>query len=287
MTFDKGLIAVCAAAAAFVLWRLGRYVADGGGRRSVRVPARVVRVREPAKEGAFRAAGIPAEIAFVAPDTGRETVLGTGGRRGGRLDAAWLGRRVEVRYPPGRPEQFRVVTGPRAPDRDQVALAVGLFVPVAALVARFTTEGGFHAALVGFGVLWAAGSATVLVLTAAERARRRARLAARDITAGQVVAVLASRYDTDEAPGPGVVFTPVVTFTTRDGHLVTAVCPFGSSGRRDWTGREVGVRYARSDPSVISLGLLGDRLLAAGGLLLLVFFLAFGAALTAVGLLLS
>jgi hypothetical protein len=31
----------------------------------------------------------------------------------------------------------------------------------------------------------------------------------------------------------------------------------------------------------------GNRLLAAGGLLLLVFFLAFGAALTAVGLLLS
>jgi hypothetical protein len=284
MRFDGLLVAMCAGAVGIALWRGGRYLADGGGRRRIRARARVVRVWDPPKEGARRSSGIPAEITFVAPDSGREMVLSAEDRG---LDAAWPGRAIEVRYPAGRPERFRVTSGPRRLDRDLGASATATSLLLLVLVGHFTDNDGFHKELIGFGVLWMAVSAVILAFRLAEIVRRRVLLASRAPATGRIVAVLTSRYGPEESPKSAVLFTPVVTFTTHEGHQVTAVCPVGSSSRYYWAGREVSLHYARTDHSVFALDLLGDRLLVAGGLLLLVFFFTFGAALTVAGLLLT
>lgn len=283
MTVDTALVGVSVLIGAFVLVQLGRYVLGGG--RGVLVRARVVRMWQPAVSGARLIDGVPGEVAFVAPGTDREIVLTVRGGRGGKLNAAWEGREVLVRCPVGKPERFRVVDGPRGADRRLLSAAVGTFVIAVVLAARFTTGSHrFGLAMTGFGLLWTAMSATLLVLAAREARRRRTAMSRKPAAVtGRVVAVLGSR-SRGEPGESSPAYMPVVAFTTLSGLEVLGVSQVGNATRRTWAGREVPVLYAPADPAVFHLDYAPDNFAAGFGAFLLAFFLFFGVVLSAAGL---
>lgn len=283
MTFDRIVIVWCVVFGAVALFGLGRY-AVRGQRRGVRAAARVLRAWEPPRAGAHRSLGVPAELGFVDPLTGREVVGATRGGRYGRLEAAWPGREVEVRYAAGDPDGFRVVRGPGPPDRDLLAAAVGISVVTVILLDRLASGTGFGWILIAFGALWTAATGSVLIATVRESLRRGRALRGPTATVpGTVVAVFESKHDKEDEGGTSHIYTPVVTFTTHEGLTVLGIVPVGTSGRRTWAGREVPVRYATADPSVFHLDRFTDRSAAGCGLVFLVLFSLFGPAFTAAG----
>ncbi|WP_370740959.1 hypothetical protein [Streptomyces sp. Ncost-T10-10d] len=68
--------------------------------RAVWVKARIVEVGQPA-HGDSEKPGIPVTFAFQDPATGQEFTLPNAGRHGDAIREAWVGREVDVRYPPG------------------------------------------------------------------------------------------------------------------------------------------------------------------------------------------
>ncbi|MYS21307.1 Protein of unknown function, partial [Streptomyces sp. DvalAA-14] len=131
MGIDGVLLGVGGGFGALALLGYGRAFAGvSRARRAVRVPARVVRVERLPESGAQSSHGIPVVVGFTDPDTGREYALPAAGGRRGTLDAAWEGRQVEVRFPPGKPDRFRLRELSAGPRR-------GLAAPTAALVPAY------------------------------------------------------------------------------------------------------------------------------------------------------
>lgn len=279
MTVDAALVGVGVLVGVVVVVQLGRYLAGG---RGVRVGAQVVRVWAPGRR-APRRDGVPAEVAFTDPGTGREYVLGVRGGLGGKLDAAWVGREVDVRFPAGKPEKFRVLSGPGGPNRELISIGVGGFVVAIVMVGRFTSGNGrFGWVMAGFGVLWVLISAATIVVAIREIAHRRALMGAPIAVPGRVVTLIESNHNGEDGESSHS-YTPVVAFTTHEGREVLGISQVGNAGRRTWTGREVPVLYAPADPAVFRLDYATDRFSAGCGVFLLLFFLLFGIALTAGG----
>ncbi|MFH8989612.1 DUF3592 domain-containing protein [Streptomyces sp. NPDC017940] len=239
-------------------WTVLGYILSWAGlsraQRAVWVPARVVRVEQPA-HGASKQPGIPVTLAFHDPATGREFTLTNTGRHGPAVGEAWVGRVLEVRYPRGRPHRFRVVFDPdekkgrTGPNCALVLLLVG--VVVHATVAR-----GYPWALLGFGVLLVAFAAASPDIRLART--RDALLASAVAVPARVVSVTKDVYNDGEG-GDIVNHAPVVTFTTLEGVDVTVLCREGIASPGRSLGRELTIHYAPSDPAVYTADPVADR----------------------------
>jgi hypothetical protein len=195
------------------------------------------------------------------------------------LDAAWVGREVGVRFPAGKPEKFRVVEGPRRVDRELARPAVLLAAAAVALVARAVAGPGVRWLGVGFCALWTLVSVFILIAAIREFSYRRAHLTAPARVTGRIVALLESSSTQAETGGSTTTYTPVVSFTTLDGVVVTGVCP-GTTSRRESPGRELPLRYAPKDPSVFEPDRLADRGSAVVGIVVTGLFILIGIAFT-------
>jgi hypothetical protein len=276
-----------------VLWCVGwagvagvqgwRYFRGGAG--VVRVLARVERVEVPREAGADRMDGVPVVIAFQDPGTGERLALPTTGRRNGTVDAAWVGRQVTVRFPAGRPYEFKVAGG--AGLRRELGLAVTAACLVyAALVARLafgTGDPGW--APLGIGVMLAALMAWALAVTGRAARHRKALLATGAEATARVVAVAQSTHRDDDGH-THTRYSPVVTFHTPDGRAVTALSPDYVSGQAHTIGTETLVRYAPADPSIFAFDAREDGRAQGCGVVLVGFFGLAGLALTVVGVVL-
>ncbi|MFC0597810.1 DUF3592 domain-containing protein [Streptomyces palmae] len=223
--------------------------------RAVWVRARVVAVEQPA-HGASKRPGIPVTVAFQDPATGREFVLPNAGKHGDALQEAWVGREVEVRYPPGRPHRYRVAllpmderTGRGVPNCAVALLLVGLVIHAA-------VRWGYPWALLGFGALVTVSAA--LSPDVRNARTRDALLATAVAVPARVVAVTRDVY-TDGEGETIVNHAPVVAFTTLAGIRVTVLCREGIPDPSRSLGRELTLHYAPSDPSVYTPDLAAER----------------------------
>ncbi|MCX4679119.1 DUF3592 domain-containing protein [Streptomyces sp. NBC_01433] len=219
------------------------------------VKARIVGVGQPA-HGASKRPGIPVTVAFQDPSTGREFILPNAGKHGDAIEEAWVGREFEVRYPPGRPDRFRVVldtagekNGRIGPNCTVVLLLIGLAI-------HATVIRGWPAALIGFGALvtaFAAASPDIRLARA-----RDALLASAVAVPARVVAVTKDVY-TDGEGDEIVNHAPIVTFTTLEGTRVTVLSRDGIPAPGLSLDRDLTLYYAPSDPAVYTTDLAADR----------------------------
>lgn len=238
------------------LWRYARR-----GTWQARGTARVLRVweAEPA-DGWGR--GVPAEVSYVDPVTGREEIGMTAAAGGtcGTLAAAWAGMPLRVWARSRRPGDFRVVD--RAAGmllrhgRAILPVCVLPVLPLLRLAAGdvFGNGGRDVAGLLLCSVAVAVAElALVLLQTQLAESRRRGALLAEAADAtGRVIGIMERRATDADRASPGDD-TPVVAFTTADGQEVTGVCAVSMRGHAERVGREVPLRYARRDPAVFTL----------------------------------
>jgi len=250
--------------------------------RAVWVTARVVEVGQPA-HGDPGKPGIPVTLAFQDPVTGREFVLSNNGEHGDAIQEAWVGREFEVRYPPGQPLRFTVVldttgekSGRAGPDCAVMLLLVGLVI-------HATVRWGYPWALLGFGALLTAAavrSPDIRLVRA-----RNALLDSATAVPARVVAVTKDVHvDVDD--GEIVNHTPVITFTTRDGTRVTALCRDGIPDPARSLHRALILHYAPTDPSVHTPDPAADRRSGTTAIALIVVLLLTGVAAAVAGVVL-
>ncbi|WP_020138502.1 DUF3592 domain-containing protein [Streptomyces sp. 351MFTsu5.1] len=216
--------------------------------RAVWVTARVVEVHPPG-HGESGERGIPVTIAYQDPRTGREFRLRHENRRGDRVLVAWVGQEFPVRFPRRRPERFLLMldsegrtSGTGGPNCMVILLVLGLVV-------QSFFAWGRPWGLICVGVL-------LLLVAALSRdgayARARAAQLAEGVTVqGRVVAVTEDVH-TDGEGGESVSHACVLAFTTHEGAEVTALCTRGIPDVARSLGRQVAVRYAPADPSLLT-----------------------------------
>lgn len=254
MPYDVAVLAWCAVVGAFGVRLLRRHLAFRG-RGIVYAGATVTGVGTPPEHGGRTKDGVPAQLAFVDELSGREVVGPARGGRYGRLDAAWEGRKVWVRYGAHAPEDFRIAPDGRRrlATRELLGSRVLLYLAAVPVIARFVPGSDLGWGLLLYGLGWSA-----LVQTASRRVvrhelrpRRRLRVAPVRTTA-RVLAVLERRDPRSDDRGTRS-YSPIVAFTTDDGLAVTALCGYYTSTRRAWPGRDIAVRYDPADPAVLAL----------------------------------
>ena len=216
--------------------------------RAVWVTARVVEVHPPG-HGESGKHAIPVTIVYHDPDTGREFRLRHEGRRGDRVEVAWVGREFPVRFPRRRPERFHLMldsegrtSGVGGPNCMVILLVVGL------VVQSFFVWGW------QWGLICVGGLLLLVVALSrdGEYVRARAAQLAEGVTVqGRVVAVTRDVY-TDAEGVESVGHASVVAFTTREGVEVTALCTEGIRDVAQSLGRDVPLRYAPADPSLLT-----------------------------------
>ncbi|MFH8729534.1 DUF3592 domain-containing protein [Streptomyces termitum] len=229
-----------------------------GERHTVRAAGRVVRVREP-RHGGSRRDGVSVVVAYRDPDSGREVLVTNEGERGTTFTAAWEGREVGIVHPEGRPHAYRFTPAGERPGRGLGRPALALFLACAGLVALVAVERGWPWALIGGAGPCAVYAAALLPGAARDRRKRRAELAAMEAVRGRIVAVLRD-VSVDQDDGHVLTtLTPVVSFTTRAGTVVTAHwnrnLPDAASAR----GREVTVHHAPDDPADFTLDMAAEH----------------------------
>lgn len=216
--------------------------------RAVWVTARVVEVHPPG-HGESGTNGIPVTIVYQDPGTGREFRLRHENKRGDRVLAAWVGQEFPVRFPRRRPERFYLMldsegrkSGVGAPNCMVILLVLGL------VVQSFFVWGW------QWGLICVGGLLLLVVALSRDSAYARARAAqlAESVTVqGRVVAVTED-ISSDGEGGESVSHASVVAFTTHEGVEVTALCTQGIRDVAKSLGRDVPVRYAPADPSLLT-----------------------------------
>ncbi|MFJ5259832.1 DUF3592 domain-containing protein [Streptomyces sp. NPDC088387] len=216
--------------------------------RAVWVTARVVEVHPPG-HGESGNHGIPVTIVYQDPGTGREFTLRHENRRGDRVLVAWVGQEFLVRFPRRRPERFYLMldsegrtSGTGGPNCMVILLVLGL------VVQSFFTWGW------QWGLICAGGLLLLVAVLSrdSEYVRARAaRLAAGVTVQGRVVAVTRDVHSDGEG-GESVSHASVVAFTTHEGVEVTALCTQGIRNIARSLGRDLPVRYAPADPSLLT-----------------------------------
>ncbi|MFF7051207.1 DUF3592 domain-containing protein [Streptomyces griseorubiginosus] len=216
--------------------------------RAVWVTARVVEVHPPG-HGESGERGIPVTIVYQDPGTGREFRLRHENRRGDRVLVAWVGQEFPVRFPRRRPDRFLLMldsegrtSGTGGPNCMVMLLVLGLVVQ------------SFFAWGPQWGLICVGGLLLLVVALSRDSAYARARAAqlAGGVTVqGRVVAVTQDVHSDGEG-GESVSHACVLAFTTHEGVEVTALCSRGISDVARSLGREVAVRYAPDDPSLLT-----------------------------------
>ncbi|MFD5254626.1 DUF3592 domain-containing protein [Streptomyces bobili] len=216
--------------------------------RAVWVTARVVEV-DPPGHGESGKHGIPVTVVYQDPGTGREFRLRHENRRGDRVQVAWVGQEFPVRFPRQRPERFHLMldsegrtSGTGGPNCMVILLVLGL------VVQSFFVWGW------QWGLICVGGLLLLVVALSrdGEYARARAAQLAEGVTVqGRVVAVTRDVY-TDGEGSESVSHASVVTFTTQEGVEVTALCAQGIRNIAGSLGRDIPLRYAPADPTVLT-----------------------------------
>lgn len=248
--------------------------------RAVWATARIVAVEQPA-HGDSGKPGIPVTLTFQDPGTGQEFTLSNAGKHGDAIEEAWVGREVEVSYPPGQPLRFAVGlggagewTGREGPDCAVMLLLVGLVIHAA-------VRWGYPCALLGFGVLLTAAavrSPDIRIVRA-----RNALLASAVAVPARVVAVTDDVHTDSESGRDIVVHAPVIAFTTREGVEVTVLAHGAVPDPGRSLHRALTLHYAPTDPAVYTPDLAADRRSGAKGIAFIVALLLAGTAGVVVG----
>lgn len=238
----------CTVLGAVALVGYGRSLAGvTRAQRMVRVRGRIERVREP-RHGGSRRGGIAVVVSYREPSSGAEVTVTNDGERGEMITAAWTGREIGVRYPRGRPHDYRFSDDPEAGGRGLGWPNAALFLIYVGLVVVASVDWGWPWALVGVCGPWALVGVCYLPGNVRDARHRRERLASMVAVPGRIVAVLRD-VSTDAEGSTSTTITPVVAFTTREGAAVTAHCDSGVPDPAGSYGRELTVHYPEDDPA--------------------------------------
>ncbi|MFF3856550.1 DUF3592 domain-containing protein [Micromonospora sp. NPDC002575] len=252
MGWNEFLVLWCAVWGAVALVGYGMSLAGvTKAQRTVRLTGRIEQVRA-TRHGGSRKGGIPVVVSYRDPASGREVTVTNDGERGEMITAAWEGREIGVSHPRGRPHAYEFSNAPEEPDRGLFWPGFALFLVYVGLVVLVAIDRGWPWALIGLGGPWAVFAAAHLPGTVRAKNDRLARLAAMDTVPGRVVAVLKD-VSVDEDAGTWTAITPVVSFTTREGTVVTAHCTSHLADPADSYGRDVTVHYTPADPADFTL----------------------------------
>ncbi|MFI2606557.1 DUF3592 domain-containing protein [Kitasatospora sp. NPDC018619] len=225
--------------------------------RTVRVLGRIERV-DPPRDGGSEKDGIGVLVRFREPSGGEEFVVTNDGECGDAITAAWVGREVGIRYPPGRPHAFRFTDDVRAGRRGLGRPTLWVFLVYCGLVALAAVDWSWPWALVGAAAPVALPTAFHLPGTRRRIRARLAELSAMTAVPGRVVAVLKT-VETDADGDVRATRRPVVAFTTRTGTAVTALYPVNLPNEAVRYGQELTVHYSPGDPSDFTPDLAATR----------------------------
>ncbi|MFF4244945.1 DUF3592 domain-containing protein [Streptomyces sp. NPDC001822] len=218
--------------------------------RAVRVMGRIEQVREP-KHGSSQRDGIPVAVSFQDPFTGQEFTVTNDAGHGEWITAAWTGRQVGVRYPRGRPHDYRFVSDLWANRYGRAWPNFAVFLLYVGLVVFAAIDWGWPWALIGFGVPWTGSALWYLPQSTRAVGRRIDALASRPPVEGRVIAVLTDT-STDGEGSTFTTHTPVIAFTTHDGTVVTAYCTADLCNPKNSYGRTLTIHYTPDDPAVFT-----------------------------------
>ncbi|MDT7839774.1 DUF3592 domain-containing protein [Streptomyces justiciae] len=253
MGWDGFLLLWCAAWGVAALVGYGMSLAGvTKAQRTVRLAGRIERVREP-RHGGSRKGGISVVVSYRDPDTGEQVTVTNDGERGEMITVAWEGREIGVSHPRGRPHAYRFSNVPEEPSRGLGWPTFALFLVYVGLVVLAAVDRGWPWALIGFGGPWAVYAVVHLPATIRARNDHVARLAAMETAEGSVVAVLKDVSVDQDDGHTWTTITPVVSFTTREGTVVTAHCTEKLPNAAEARGRDVTVHYAPADPAHFTL----------------------------------
>ncbi|MFI5740806.1 DUF3592 domain-containing protein [Streptomyces anulatus] len=216
--------------------------------RAVWVTARVVEVHPPG-HGESGNDGIPVTIVYQDPDTGREFRLRHENRRGDRVLVAWVGQEFPVRFPRRRPERFSLMLDSEGRTSGTGGPNCMVFLLVLGLVVQSFFAWGWQ-----WGLICVGGLLLLVVALSRDGAYVRARAAqlAEGVTVrGRVVAVTRDVHS-DAEGGESISHASVVAFTTHEGVEVTALCTQGIRNIARSLGRDIPLRYAPADPSLLT-----------------------------------
>ncbi|MBB5825386.1 DUF3592 domain-containing protein [Micromonospora carbonacea] len=253
MGWEEFLVLWCAVWGVVALAGYGMSLAGvTKAQRTVRLTGRIERVREP-RHGGSRKGGISVVVSYRDPASGREVTVTNDGERGEMITAAWEGREIGVSHLRGRPHDYRFSNTPEEPGRGLFWPGFALFLVYVGLVALAAFDRGWPWALIGFGGPWAVFAAAHLPGTVRAKNDRLARLAAMDTVQGRVVAVLKDVSVDQDDGHTRTTITPVVSFTTREGVVVTTHCTSHLADPANSYGRDVTVNYTPADPADFTL----------------------------------
>ncbi|MFJ8434889.1 DUF3592 domain-containing protein [Kitasatospora sp. NPDC094019] len=278
----------CALLGAVALVGYGRSLAGATReQRTLRVRGRIERVRVP-RHGGSRRGGIAVVVSYRDPSSGSQVVVtndGEHGERGEMITAAWTGREIGVRHPPGRPHDYRFTDRPQAGGRGLGPPNTALLLMYVSLVVAASVDRGWPWALVGVCGPWAVIGVCYLPGNIRDTRRRRAALESMVEVPGRIVAVLRD-VTTDAEGSTSTTITPVVAFTTHEGTAVTAHCDRGVPEPAASYGRTLTVHYPADDPAGFVLDHTARRRSTRSDVAVNVVFLALVAAAAVAGVLL-
>ncbi|GAA1389738.1 hypothetical protein GCM10009639_17760 [Kitasatospora putterlickiae] len=249
MDWHGALVLWCAVwGVAALIWFGMSLAGVTGAQRTVRLTGRIERVRPP-RHGGSRAGGISVVVSYRDPASGQDVTVTNDGEHGQMITAAWEGREIGVSHPRGRPHAYRLSNAPGPRTRGLGRAGCAAFLVYAGLVALTAIDRGWPWALIGSGGPAAVLGAVQLPRAVRDRNGRLARLSAMEAVPGRVVAVLRDvSVDQDDGHARTTI-TPVLSFTTRAGTVVTAHCTANLPDPAGAYGREVTVHYTAADPA--------------------------------------
>lgn len=282
MNWHGVLLLWCAGCGLLALIGYGRSLAGvTRAQRAVRVPGRIAEVRTPLRTGDGRD-GIPVTIAFPEPATGQEHVLPyVAGDAGIRLDTVWVGRELAVLHPPGDPGHFTITYALDDARRGLAWPHFLVFLLYAGLVADTAIRQGYQWVLLGVGVPLAVAMAFILRHDLRMARRDAARLDAAVAVPGRVVAVLTT--DHEDGEGAWTSYAAVITFTTREGTVVTSRSRVDPKDAATAYGQEFTVHYSPDDPETFTRDIAAARRSNARDTVFVVLCLLLGVATTVTG----
>ncbi|MFF2353824.1 DUF3592 domain-containing protein [Kitasatospora sp. NPDC058115] len=259
MGWHESLVLWCAVWGAAALIGVGMSLAGvTKAQRTVRLTGRIDRVRAP-RHGGSRSGGISVVVSYRDPASGQDVIVTNDGERGEMITSAWEGREIGLNHPRGRPHAYRFSDVPEKPARGLGLPSCAAFLVYAGLVVLASVDWGWPWALIGSGGPLALLGAVQLPGAVRAGNDRLGRLAAMETVQGRVVAVLKDVSVDQDDGHTTTTITPVVSFVTRGGTVVTAHCTSHLPDPAGAYGREVTVHYTAADPAEFTLDRAAER----------------------------
>ncbi|MFF2952036.1 DUF3592 domain-containing protein [Kitasatospora sp. NPDC057965] len=259
MGWHESLVLWCAVWGAAAVTGAGMSLAGvTKAQRTVRLTARIERVRVP-RHGGSRDGGISVVVSYRDPASGQDIVVTNDGERGEMITVAWEGREVGLNHPRGRPHAYRFSNVPEKPTRGLGRPSCAAFLVYVGLVVLAAVDWGWPWALIGSGGPLALLGAVQLPGAVRAGNDRLGRLATMETAPGRIVAVLKDVTVDEDDGHTRTTITPVVSFVTREGAVVTAHCTSNLPDPAGAYGRDVTVHYTAADPAEFTLDPAAER----------------------------